>query len=127
MPPNPSELLLRTAMDQLMGELRQKFDFVVIDTPPLSYVADAFVLTKYVDHTLFVIRQDFTPNAALQSLEEFYQMGKLTNISILFNDLRKSGLGYGYGGYGYGYGYGYTYYGKRKSNSGNGYYEENAG
>lgn len=126
MPPNPSELLLRPAMEQLMRELRELFDFVVIDTPPLSFVADAFVLSTYADHTLYVIRQDFTPNMALQSLEEFYQMGKLTNISILFNDLRKTGLGYGYGGYGgYGYGYGYGYrYGYSKKGNSDGYYSE---
>jgi len=81
----------------------------------------------YADHTLYVIRQDFTPNAALQSLEEFYQTGKLQNISILFNDLRKTGFGYGYGygGYGYGYNYGYGYrngYSGKKEN--NDYYSE---
>ena len=101
MPPNPSELLIRPAMGALMRDLREKFDFIVVDTPPLSFVADAFVISNYADHSIFVIRQDFTPMMALQSLEEFYQLGKLTNISILFNDLRKSGLGYGYGGYGY--------------------------
>ena len=93
MPPNPSELLIRPAMDNLMAELREKFDFIIIDTPPLSFVADAFVISKYADHSIYVIRQDFTPNVALQSLEEFYQMGKLTNISILFNDLEKIRLG----------------------------------
>ena len=124
MPPNPSELLLRPAMEKLMSELRQKFDFIIVDTPPLSYVADAFVISKYADHSLFVIRQNFTPNVALQSLEEFYQMGKLTNISILFNDLRKSGLGYGYGGYSYGYGYGYGYSYSLKKNGQAGYYDE---
>ena len=126
MPPNPSELLLRPAMEKLMIELRHTFDFIIVDTPPLSYVADAFVISKYADHSLFVIRQDFTPNVALQSLEEYYQMGKLANISILFNDLRKSGLGYGYGGYGYGYGYGYSYgYSLNgKKNKANGYYSE---
>ena len=130
MPPNPSELLMRPEMDALVKELRSSFDFIVIDTPPLSYVADAFVLSKYADHILFVIRQDYTPNAALQSLEEFYQMGKLTGVSILFNDLRKSGLGYGYGG-GYGYGYGYNYNGYsygygvgKKKNKDEGYYSE---
>lgn len=125
MPPNPSELLIRPAMDKLVKDLRQNFDFIVIDTPPLSFVADAFVISKYADHSIFVIRQNFTPNLALQSLEEFYQMGKLTNISILFNDLRKSGLGYGYGGYGYGYGYGYSYdYGIGKKDVTGGYYDE---
>ncbi|HEY9049479.1 MAG TPA: polysaccharide biosynthesis tyrosine autokinase [Ohtaekwangia sp.] len=126
MPPNPSELLIRPAMEKLINHLKEQFDYVIMDTPPLSYVTDAFVLSTFADHTLFVIRQNYTPRAALQSLEEFYATGKLSNISILFNDLRKSGLGYGYGGYGYGYGYGYNYgygYGIKKNKSGEGYYE----
>jgi capsular exopolysaccharide synthesis family protein len=116
MPPNPSELLIRPAMDDLIKSLREDFTFIVMDTPPLSLVADAFVLSKFAQHTLFVVRQDFTPRDALNALNDFYETGKLSNISILFNDLRKSGLGYGYGYGGYGYGYGYTYgYGFRKS------------
>jgi capsular exopolysaccharide synthesis family protein len=130
MPPNPSELLIRPGMKTLMDELRKDFDFVVIDTPPLSFVTDAFVLAEYADHTLFVIRQDYTPRPALQSLQEFYATGKLAKISILFNDLRKSGLGYGYDygsyGYGYGYGYGYSYGIDKKKTAADtaGYYSE---
>ena len=119
MPPNPSELLLRPAMEELVNYLRDKFDYVIIDTPPLSLVTDAFVLSKYVNHTLFVIRQDYTPKEALRSFDEFYSSGRLLRVSVLFNDLRKSGLGYGYGGYSYGYGYGAGYqyggyYGRKK-------------
>ena len=121
MPPNPSELLLRTEMDELIAKLRSSYDFVVIDTPPLSLVSDAFVLARYADHTLYVIRQNFTPRIAITSLDENYTSGKLSNISILFNDLKKTGLGYGYGGYGYSYGYGYGYGGRGKDASG--YYE----
>jgi capsular exopolysaccharide synthesis family protein len=128
MPPNPSELLIRRAIDILMQDLRGKFDFIIIDTPPLSFVADAFVISKYVDHSIYVVRQNFTPNVALQTLEEFYQIGKLSNISVLFNDLSKSGFGYGYGGYGYGYGYGYTYgyssNGKKKKEKEGSYYAD---
>ncbi|MEJ7645263.1 MAG: polysaccharide biosynthesis tyrosine autokinase [Chryseolinea sp.] len=123
MPPNPSELLLRPEMSELIKRLKESYHYIVIDTPPVSFVADAFVLSKYADHTLYVIRQDFTPNMALQSLEEFYQSGKLVNISILFNDLRKTGLGYGYGGYGNGYGYGYAY-GYTNNKNSNGYYQD---
>lgn len=130
MPPNPSELLLRPEMKKLLSDLRERFDFIVVDTPPLTFVTDAFVLAEYADHTLFVVRQDYTPQPALQLLEDFYASGKLSRISILFNDLRKSGLGYGYGSYGYGYGYGYSYgygygeYGGKKRKGGNGYYTE---
>jgi capsular exopolysaccharide synthesis family protein len=129
MPPNPSELLLRPAMEELVSYLRGKFDYVIIDTPPLSLVTDAFVLSKYVNHTLFVIRQDYTPKEALHSFDEFYRSGRLLRVSVLFNDLRKSGLGYGYGGYSYGYGYGTGYhyggyYGRKKGRNGSDYYQE---
>ncbi len=127
MPPNPSELLIRPDMGRLIEQLKERFDFIVMDTPPLTFVTDAFVLSNLADHTLFVVRQDFTPKAALQHLDEFYTTGKLTKVSILFNDLRKSGWGYGYGGYGYGYGYGYEYgygYSKKKKTIGGGYYTD---
>ncbi|RAW01476.1 capsular biosynthesis protein [Pseudochryseolinea flava] len=130
-PPNPSELLMRPAMEKLMANLRDQFDYIIVDTPPLSYVSDAFVLSKYADHSLFLVRQDFTPKTALLSLDDFFVAGKLSKISILFNDLRKTGLGYGYGNYGYGYGYGYgggygygygINLGKKKKDDGEGYY-----
>jgi capsular exopolysaccharide synthesis family protein len=130
MPPNPSELLLRSSMEGLIIKLREEYDFIIVDTPPLSYVTDAFVLSKYADHTLFVVRQNYTPLQALYALNEFYLTGKLLNISVLFNDLRKTGLGYGYGGgYGYGYGYGYGNYGygyggRSKKKNDHGYYQE---
>jgi capsular exopolysaccharide synthesis family protein len=129
MPPNPSELLLRPAMEELVNYLRTQFDYIIIDTPPLSLVTDAFVLSKHANHTLFVIRQDYTPKEALRSFDDFYKSGRLLRVSVLFNDLRKSGLGYGYGGYSYGYGYGSGYqyggyYGRKKKKNGNDYYQE---
>lgn len=123
MPPNPSELLIRPKMKALIDALQHEFDYVIVDTPPLSLVADAFVLSRFANHTIFVVRQDYTPKAALNVLEEHFSNGKLSNISILFNDLKKTGLGYGYGhGYGYGYGYGYNY-NKGLGKKINGYYE----
>lgn len=125
MPPNPSELLLKPEMSELLERLKADFDFVVIDTPPLSLVTDAFVVSRFADHSIFVIRQNFTPRLALADLEEQYSSGKLPKVSILFNDLRKSGMGYGYGrgyAYGYGYGYGYGYRGSRKRTDSSGYY-----
>lgn len=126
MPPNPSELLLKPAMGALLNDLKNRFDYIILDTPPLGLVTDAFVLAPLVNHILFVVRQDYTPRQVLQALEEYYSKGKLTNISILFNDLRKTGLGYGYGNYGYSYGYGYRYGygygGLKKKSDGDGYY-----
>lgn len=125
-PPNPSELLIQPIMAELIQQLKEVYDFVIIDTPPMSYVTDAFILSAYADHSLFVIRQDFTPRAAVAALEEQYSAGKLDRVSLLFNDVRKTGMGYGYGqGYGYGYGYNYGYgYGRRKRSNADGYYVE---
>lgn len=120
MPPNPSELLLRPAMASLINSLKEEFDFIIIDTPPLAFVADAFVLSTYADHSLFVVRQDFTPKAALVSLEDYYSTGKLASISVLFNDVQKTGLGYGYGYNSYGY----RYNGQRKGVKSNEYYSD---
>ena len=109
-------------MDQLMKELISRFDYIVIDTPPIALVTDAFVLSKYADHSIFLVRQSFTPKALLKNVEEFYRTGRLKNISLLLNDIHKTGPGYGYG-YGYNYGYGYGYgYGNRKKNAS--YYDE---
>ncbi|MBL7846701.1 MAG: polysaccharide biosynthesis tyrosine autokinase [Cyclobacteriaceae bacterium] len=124
-PPNPSELLLTDRFELFVKHGLEQFDFVIIDTPPLALVTDAFVISKFVNHTVFVLRQNYSPKEFVRSIHEYYQSGKLKNMSILLNDIYKSGLGYGYGqGYAYHYGYSYGYgYGRRKK-SGNGYYDE---
>jgi capsular exopolysaccharide synthesis family protein len=124
-PPNPSELLLTNRFEEFIKKSLEQFDFVLIDTPPLALVTDAFVMSKFVDHTVFVMRQNYSPKEFVKSINEYYQSGKLKNVSILLNDIYKSGLGYGYGqGYAYNYGYssGYGYGSKRKQ--GNGYYSD---
>lgn len=118
-PPNPSELVLSMKMEDFLRQARERYDYVIIDSPPLAIVADAFLLADHADHMIFVTRQDYTPKSLLRSVNEYYTTGRLKNISILLNDIFKSGPGYGYG-YNYGYGYGYGY-GKRKN--GHGYYE----
>jgi len=122
-PPNPSELLLTDRFESFIKLALEEFDFVIIDTPPLALVTDAFVISKYVNHTVFVLRQNYSPKEFVRSIDEYYRSGKLKNMSIMLNDIYKSGLGYGYG-QGYAYNYGYSYgYGTRKKH-GNGYYEE---
>jgi Mrp family chromosome partitioning ATPase len=100
-----------------------EFDYIIIDTPPLALVTDAFVISKYVHHTVFVLRQNYSPKDFVRSIDEYYRAGKLKNISLILNDIYKSGFGYGYG-QDYSYHYGYSYgYGRKKKDDGNGYYE----
>jgi capsular exopolysaccharide synthesis family protein len=122
-PPNPSELLMGERMEKLMNELKTRYDYVLMDTPPLSLITDGLVLSKFADHTIFIVRQNYTPRTALSMVEEIYQSGKIDHISLVLNDVYRTGPGYGYTGYSYGY-YDYGYYGK-KSGSG-GYYQDEA-
>lgn len=119
-PPNPSELLLTSRMQQFIDEAKSRYDYVIIDTPPLAIVTDAFVLSTYANHTLFLVRQDYTPRELLRTAQDFFSSGRLKDISIVLNDIHRSGPGYGYN-YQYSYGYGYLY-GFNKTGD-QGYYE----
>lgn len=119
-PPNPSELIMGQPMADFLEQARKRYDYILVDSPPLAIVSDAFILSEHADHILFLARQNYTPKNMLKSVNEFYQNGRIRDISIVLNDIYKSGIGYGYGSaYGYGYGYGYS---ERKN--GYGYYSE---
>jgi capsular exopolysaccharide synthesis family protein len=114
-PPNPSELLAGEKMMELIGYLKQHYEYIIIDTPPIGLVSDAMELFKYTDYNILIVRQGVTHKAAVDMINELYVEGKLKNFSVLFNDIDyKSGAGTTYGGgylYGMGYsGYGYGYY-----------------
>lgn len=119
-PPNPSELLLSETLGEMIHELKQKYDYIILDTPPVGLVTDAMELTTYADVILYVIRQKTTKKEMVTLLNNRVKRGEMHNVSILFNGFEtKAKYGYGYGNYsGYGYGYGYGY-GANK----NGYHE----
>lgn len=120
-PPNPSELLLSEALGEMINELKQKYDYIILDTPPVGLVTDALQLTSYADVILYVIRQKNTKKEMVTLLNNRVKRGEMQNVSILFNGFEtKAKYGYGYGNYsGYGYGYGYGY-----GANNNGYHEE---
>jgi tyrosine-protein kinase Etk/Wzc len=116
-PPNPSEMLLNPKIHELFAYLKMRFDRVVIDTPPVGLVSDAFTLSQFADCTLYIVRMGYTLKKQMHFIEELYSKSKLPNIGLLVNDIKASSHYYSYGNYG-GYGYGYGY-----GNS-NGYFEE---
>src|SRR5690606_33599379 len=79
-PPNPSELLISDKMDEFMAELTKKYDYIVMDTPPLVLVSDALDLMKYADASLYVIKQNYTQKNMLSNINEKYQSGEAKNI-----------------------------------------------
>jgi capsular exopolysaccharide synthesis family protein len=114
-PPNPAELLLSSRLDELIKELRTRYDFIVIDNVPAGMVADAIISNRITDLTLYIIRVGKLNRHLLPEIEQFHRDEKLKNMAVILNGIG-SGVGYGYYGYGYGYyGYGYGYgYGNDK-------------
>ncbi|WP_017732628.1 GumC family protein [Nafulsella turpanensis] len=100
-PPNPAELMLSSRVGALIGELKEKFDYVLIDSSPVGQVADAFSLKPYIDSSIYIVRYGYTYKNQLSLIEEIYKSKKLRSPMVVLNDAKKEN------GYGYGYGYGY--------------------
>ena len=118
-PPNPSELLLDPRLDNLMEEVKKRFDVVIMDTAPVGLVSDAMNLSRFADCTLYIVRQSYTFRKQVPFIDELYVQNKLPKMSVLINDVKMEG-GYYSGAYRTGYGYygGYGYAGE------SGYFEE---
>ena len=116
MPPNPSELLMSTRLEELIEEAKQMYDYIVIDTTPMLSVADASIVDRVADVTLFVVRMGVEEVSFLPQLDKLNRDKKLRNMALVLNDIdlrRSYGYGYGYG-YSYGYGYGHNHDKKKK-------------
>lgn len=109
-PPNPTELLAGGRFQALLAELRSRYDYILIDCPPIELVADTHIIGKYVDETIFVVRAGLLERSMLSELQRIYTEHKFKNMVVLLNGTESSGsYHYGYR-YGYHYGYGSNYY-----------------
>lgn len=112
-PPNPSELLMTDRLEKLVDELRTMYDNIIIDSTPMFSVADASIVNRVADLTLFVIRVGVQDRDFLPDLERMYKDKRFKSLCIVVNDADINLSRYGSG---YGYGYGYGYHENRKSN-----------
>jgi len=106
LPPNPSELISNGRLPELIAELRQEYDYVLIDSPPFGLVTDAALIADYVDATLYVVRFNYTLRDHLTRIADLQRTKRFANLSVIYNGVNYGsgyGYGYGYGGYGYGY------------------------
>ena len=112
-PPNPGELIQSANVEQLFNALRERYDYIVVDTAPLYLVSDTFHLDKYADMTIFVTRANYISREMLPYIQDIYAEQKMHNMACILNASTGVKRGYGYGRYGYGrYGYGRYGYGR---------------
>ena len=111
-PPNPAELLLSERLDTLVKDLRDRYDYIIIDTAPVGLVSDSLIVGRVADRTIYVTRANVTYKRHLNWVNDLAKTKKLPALALVLNGMQmgKRSYGYGYGyGYSYGYGYGYGY------------------
>ncbi|GAB3904366.1 tyrosine-protein kinase [Larkinella knui] len=102
--PNPAELLSSPRLGELFRELRQRFDYILVDSPPVGLVTDSQVIAPFADVTLFMVRHDHTPKIHLKMVDALFKEQRFQNLSIVLNAIGEGEAHY------YNYGYG-EYYG----------------
>jgi len=101
LPENPAELMMHPKVGQLIEKLKDRFDYIIIDTAPVGQVADAFSLSPYTDVSIYLVRYNYTNKLQLNILKDILYYKKLTNPMVVFNDTKLETVNaYGYGGYG---------------------------
>ena len=100
-PPNPNELLMGERLDQLFAELRQRYDYIVVDSAPVALISDTFQLNRVADMTVYVCRARYTTFDLIDFLNQVHEQKRLPNIVTVLNGVKAGKAGYGYG-YGYG-------------------------
>lgn len=117
-PPNPNELLSRRRIGELLTELKKEFNYIVIDSAPVGVVSDTFMLAKYADACLYVVRENYSEKDTISFINNIVHDKRLRNVAIVLNmavNIKNQGrYKYGYK-YSYRYRYGYAQgYGDKK-------------
>ena len=126
-PPNPAELIASDKCNELFDKLKEIYDYIIIDTPPLGLVTDAFLLMRHSDVNLYIVRQGVTNKNIFGSIIKDIESRDI-KVNIILNGIKQEGgYGYHYGSYKYGYSYAYSYgYGRYGKHDGS-YYGEESG
>ncbi|MBP5377870.1 MAG: CpsD/CapB family tyrosine-protein kinase, partial [Bacteroidaceae bacterium] len=120
-PPNPTELLARQNLEDVIELLKQEYDYVILDTAPVGLVTDTLQIARHANVSCYVCRADYTPKSEIGIANSLAKQNQLPNVCMILNGVdmskKKYGYYYGYGKYGkygrYGYGrYGYGKYGR---------------
>lgn len=101
-PPNPSELILRDTFTSLLKALKERYDVVILDTPPVGLVTDGMLIVKHVDLRIFVLRASYSKRAFVKRIEQSLKAHHIDRTGLVLNavNIKEQGYGYGYGYYG---------------------------
>ena len=103
-PPNPAELIARNSLDIIINLLKEKYDYIMIDTAPVGLVTDTLQIARVVDASIYMCRADYTPKSSFNLINALANENKFPNMAIVLNGIdmskRKYSYYYGYGGYG---------------------------
>jgi capsular exopolysaccharide synthesis family protein len=99
-PPNPSELLMHNEFEVLLNELKEIYDYIILDTPPVGLVTDGIMAMKRADISIYIFRANYSKKDFLFALQRIININKFSNITTLLNALPNRGdQSYGYGYY----------------------------
>lgn len=101
---NPAELLLNEKVGELFEVLKSKYDYIIIDSPPVGLVSDGFIIQQYAEMTVYVCRHNYTKKEQFEFINELKRKNKLVDMYLVVNDVNLNGSAY----FAYGYGYGYN-------------------
>lgn len=95
-PPNPSEMLSSKVMSYLLESLKETFDYIILDTPPLKVVTDSQILSTKADGTILVVRAERTKRDAVKSAVDLLKNVNANIIGIVLNGIDASRNKYDY-------------------------------
>lgn len=108
LPPNPTELIENGRLEDLLAEAEDKYDYVIVDGPPIGLVTDYIAAAQLMDTTLFIVRMNYSRTHSIDLLTNYIDKGILKSSYLLINDITVNSRAYEYS-YSYTYGYGYSY------------------
>jgi capsular exopolysaccharide synthesis family protein len=99
-PPNPSELLLTNRVQVLIDQLKERYDYIILDSAPIAMVSDTYSLARYANVTVYVTRANYTKRSLVRYMNNALARHHLENVAVVLNDTNpkmSQGYGYGYG------------------------------
>jgi capsular exopolysaccharide synthesis family protein len=106
-PPNPSELLASSRLEQLLHIVGKEYDYIIVDTPPVGLVADVYKINPFAAAVVYIIKSDYTLKSSLREVQELYNEKKLNNLCVVLNAVSEDNIYGFYGAYG---SYKHSYY-----------------